>query len=144
MNTKPSLHVQQVVLYLFSLESSFLLYKVLASKNQLGVNDPGLLKVSLRMFETVVRLWERRAYYENFLPPLSWLVGRSSLEFVELARLTAFPYLHSSPCTPSPPPAFFLPAFCNGTMGRAIPRHWRTRHIPSTTISRTSVSFSKP
>jgi hypothetical protein len=66
--------MQRILLYLSSLKNSFLLCKVVASRNKMGVNDQRLLKVSLRMFDTVVRLWEHSAHYENFLHPLGWLV----------------------------------------------------------------------
>lgn len=66
--------MQRVFLYLYSLENSFLLCKVVASRNKLGVNDEALLKVSLRMFDTVISLWEHRAHYESLLHPLGWLV----------------------------------------------------------------------
>ncbi|KAI9845099.1 MAG: hypothetical protein M1837_005103 [Sclerophora amabilis] len=66
------LYIQKTVLYLFSLESSFLLHNT-ASKSQ-ATRSLALLKVSLRLLDTIVDFWKHRGQFGHYLYPLSWLL----------------------------------------------------------------------
>jgi hypothetical protein len=72
--SRASLNAQRMVLYLFSLENSFILQSV-ARKRLKAFPEPDLLKVSMSMFSAVVRIWEEREEFENFTFLLSWFVS---------------------------------------------------------------------
>jgi len=88
---RPSLNVHQVILYLFSLENSFHLQNVVIKRAK-ALPESRLLKVSVVMFDAVVRAWENRAYLGNFSFISSWLVSVSLLHgkgaFFSLTRLS--------------------------------------------------------
>jgi hypothetical protein len=74
----PSLNVHRVILYLFSLENSFHLQNVVIKRTK-ALPESRLLKVSVAMFNAVVRAWEDRAYLGHFTFIFSWLVSFSLL-----------------------------------------------------------------
>jgi hypothetical protein len=74
----PSLNAQRIVLYLFSLENSFLVQSV-ARKRIKAVSEANLLKVSTVMFSAVVRMWDDRAEFGHLRYLFSWLVCFSLL-----------------------------------------------------------------
>jgi hypothetical protein len=69
----PSLNIHRVILYLFSLENSFHLQNVV-SRRLKALPESRLLKVSVAMFNAVVRAWEYRSYLGDFTFVFSWLV----------------------------------------------------------------------
>ena len=85
--TSASLNIHRVILYLFSLENSFHLQNVV-SKRVKALPESRLLKVSVAMFNAVVRAWENRAYLGDFTFIFSWLVSFSLLH----AKAGIFPF----------------------------------------------------
>jgi hypothetical protein len=75
----PSLNVHRVILYLFSLENSFHLQNVVIKRTK-ALPESRLLKVSVAMFNAVVRAWEDKAYLGHFAFIFSWLVSPSSVQ----------------------------------------------------------------
>jgi hypothetical protein len=71
--TKSSLNAQRLVLYLFSLENSFILHKA-AKKRPEAFPEPDFLKICAAMFSAVIRVWVERQEFESFTFLLSWFV----------------------------------------------------------------------
>ena len=68
------LNTHRILLYLFSLENSFLLQSAVRKRGD-AVPDGQLLKTAMAMSSTMVRVCETRAQLANLAFILSWLVS---------------------------------------------------------------------